>query len=129
LKGNQAFRMAPYYVAKVVCDIYLGTMRKLHRYKRLYCAVVTVGLKLKGQIVKPYVCPICRRGAKGSEKPFKDKRGLFLHLTRKHYGDLIEMVVEAYNNIECPRKAMGAGCGERLAGEVERVLPSLVRRG
>jgi hypothetical protein len=121
--------MVPYYVAKIACDLYLGTMRKLHRYKRLYCAVVMVGLKLRGQIVKPYMCPICRRGAEGGERPFKDRRGLFLHLTRKHYGDLIDMVVEAYNSIERPRKAMGVDYCGRVAGEVERVLPSMVRRG
>ncbi len=127
MKGNQAFRMAPYYVAKVACDIYTGTLRKLHRYKRLYCAVMMVGLKLRGQIAKPYMCPICRRGAKGGERSFKDKRGLFLHLTRKHYGDLIEIVAEAYNSIKHVRRAVRVGCSERLAGEVERVLPSLVR--
>jgi hypothetical protein len=119
--------MAPYYVAKVACDIYLDTLRKLHRYKRLYCAVVTVGLKLREQIVKPYMCPICNRGAKDGERPFKDKRGLFLHLTRKHYGDLIDMVAEAYNGIKHIRRAVRVGCGERLAGEVAGVLPSLVR--
>ena len=127
MRGNQALRMAPYYVAKIVCDLYLGTLQKLHRYKRLYCAVVMVGLRLRVQLAEPYMCPICRRGAKGSEKPFKDKRGLFLHLTRKHYGDLIEMVMEAYNGNKCSRRTVGVDHDGRMAGEVERVLPSLVR--
>jgi hypothetical protein len=100
LRKNQALRKAPYYVAKVACDLYLGTIRKLHRYRGLYCAVVSVGLKLKEQVKKPYMCPICRKGAKGGEKPFKSRHGLFMHLTCKHYGDLLNMVVEAFNSIK-----------------------------
>ena len=127
MRGNQTLRMVPYYVAKIACNIYLGTLQKLRRYRKLYCAVVAVGLKLRGQIVEPYVCPICRRGVKDGGRPFKDKRGLFVHLTRKHYGDLIEMVAEAYNGIKRARRAVRAGCGERLAGEVAGVLPGMVR--
>jgi hypothetical protein len=112
LKGSQVFRASPYYVAKVVCGLYLNTLRKLHRHWKLYHAVVVVGLKLKEQIEKPYVCPICRKGARDGERPFKDKRGLFIHLTRKHYGDLIKMVEEAYNCVKHPRRAMRAGLCE-----------------
>jgi len=84
LGGRQGLRKAPYYVAKIACDLYTGTLRKL---------------------VEPYTCPICRKGAKDGKRPFKDRRGLFLHLVYKHYGDLIEMVVEVYNSIKRPRKA------------------------
>jgi hypothetical protein len=127
LRGSrQGLRKAPYYVAKIACNLYTSTLRKLHRYnERLRRAIVTVGLKLRDQVVKPYMCPICRKGAKGGKRPFKSRRGLFLHLTHKHYGDLIDMVVEAYNDIK------GVDCRGRVAGEVERVLslPGTTRSG
>jgi hypothetical protein len=99
--------------------IYTGTMRKMHRYKRLYCAVVTAGLKLKEQVEEPYMCPICHKGAKDGKRPFKDRRGLFLHLVYKHYGDLIEMVVEVYNSIKRPRKAKSVLQLCKATGEVQ----------
>jgi hypothetical protein len=90
--------MAPYYVARIACNIYLDALRKLHHYNgKLRYAIMAVGLKLREQIVEPYVCPICRKGAKGGKRPFKSRRGLLIHLTHKHYGDLVEMVIEAYN--------------------------------
>jgi hypothetical protein len=55
-------------------------------------AVRLAGLQLRVFVESCYVCPLCGLGAEGGRRRFKGKQGLYNHMVRKHYYDLMELV-------------------------------------
>jgi hypothetical protein len=93
-------RRVPFYVARIACgfsDLGGFERARLPRRRVMLEAVRFVGLQLRVFVESCYVCPLCGLGAEGGRRRFKDKRGLYNHMVRKHYGDLMELVISITN--------------------------------
>ena len=100
-------RRVPFYVARVACGFsdpgdFEGA--RLPRRRVLLEAVRLAGLMLRVFVESCHVCPLCGLGAGGGWRRFKDKRGLYNHMVRKHYGDLMELVISISNSISGRRR-------------------------
>lgn len=84
---RSVLRLVPFYVARVACNFNPDVVDRvmfLNR-RRMIEAIKLAGLMLRVFVENCRACPFCGM-------PFKGKQGLYNHLWRKHYGDLMELV-------------------------------------
>jgi hypothetical protein len=107
LWGNRVLRRVPFYVARVACGFPIkgSFYRAMFPNRRVMLeAIRLVGLQLRVFVESCHVCPLCGLGAEGGWRRFKDRRGLYNHMVRKHYGDLMELVILISNSMPGRRR-------------------------
>jgi hypothetical protein len=93
--GNRVLRCLPLYVARIACgfsDPNDFAKARFPKRRKMLEAIRIVGLQLKSHVEVSRVCPLCGKGADRGRRLFKDRRGLYHHMRRKHYYDLMELV-------------------------------------
>ena len=99
LWGNRVLRRVPFYVARVACDFDTSIIDRA-RFPdrgRMVEAIKLAGLTVRVFVENCRICPFCGR-------PFKGKQGIYNHLWRKHYGDLMDLVIRISNSMPGRRR-------------------------
>ena len=96
LGRGRALRRIPYHVARVACGFSdpgdLGRVRFLSR--GMLEAVELAGLQLRLFVEVCHACPFCGLAVKHSRSPFHGRLGLYIHMLRKHYSDLLNLALK-----------------------------------
>jgi hypothetical protein len=103
-------RRIPYYVARIACDLGdpgdLGRVRFLSR--GMLEAVKLAGLQLRLFVEACRACPFCGLVVGRGGSPFHGKLGLYIHMLRKHYSDLLDLALSYHRPARSsPRKFTG----------------------
>jgi len=86
LRKRSVLRLVPFYVARVACDFNPGVVDRVRFLRRgMVRAIKLAGLQLRVFVENCRVCPFCGM-------PFRGKQGIYNHLWRKHYSDLMDLV-------------------------------------
>ena len=107
LWGNRVLRRVPFYVARIAFGFPVDVVDRARFPDR---GRMVEAIKLAGLTVRVFVesscgvCPLCGLGAEGGRRFFKDRRGLYNHMVRKHYGDLMELVILISNRLPSRRR-------------------------